>query len=28
VKFDPAVLAQKIKTIAADPTIKRVDLWA
>jgi hypothetical protein len=26
-KFDPTVLAYKIKSIAADSTIKRVDLW-
>lgn len=26
-KFDPVVLAEKIKSIAQDPTIKRVDLW-
>jgi len=27
VKFDPLVLAAKIKTIVEDPSIKRVDLW-
>ena len=26
-KFDPAVLAQKIRTITQDRSIKRVDLW-
>lgn len=26
-KFDPVSLAQRIKTLVADPTIKRVDLW-
>ena len=28
VKFDPFELAIKIKAIAADPALKRVDLWA
>lgn len=27
VKFDPMVLAVKIKSIVEDPTVKRVDLW-
>lgn len=27
VKFDPLVLALKIKSIVEDPTVKRVDLW-
>lgn len=27
VKYNPAVLANKIKTIVSDPELKRVDLW-
>jgi hypothetical protein len=27
VKYNPAVLANKIKTIVSDPDVKRVDLW-
>jgi hypothetical protein len=27
VKFDPVELSQKIRSIAEDRTIKRVDLW-